>query len=103
MILILGASLKATPWHYFWSPIILNVSLQEEACSNGVREHKSPWQQRWPCECTTPSPRVLKVSALYYKSKKNTTCTVTRATGGKDLTIAVALGVTNRQFYMQLN
>ena len=50
----------------------------------------------------TLSPSVLKVSALVTKVK-NTTCTVTRATGGKDLTVAVALRATNQQFYMQLN
>ena len=35
------------------------------------------------------------------KVKKNTTCTVTRATGGKNLTSMVTLRVKNRQFYMQ--
>ena len=45
-------------------------SLHEEAPLDEVSEHKSPWQQRCPCKHMTLFPRVLKASALYYKSKK---------------------------------
>ena len=48
---------------------ILKESLHKEAHLDEVSEHKSPWQQRRPCKHMTLSPRVLKVSALYYKSK----------------------------------
>ena len=30
----------------------------------------SRWEGRAPCECTTPSPRTLKASALYYKTRR---------------------------------
>ena len=45
-------------------------SLHEEAHLDEASEHKSPWQQRQPCKRTTLSLRVLKASALYYKSNK---------------------------------
>ena len=48
---------------------ILKESLHEEARSDEVSEHKSPWQQRRLCKHMTLPPRVLKASALYYKSK----------------------------------
>ena len=69
MILILESLPNATPWHCPWSLINLLGSLYEEAQSDEVSEHKSPWQQRRPCKCTTLSPRALKASALYFKSK----------------------------------
>ena len=68
-ILVLESLPNATPWHCPWSLINLLGSLYEEAQSDGVSKHKSPWQHRWPCKCTTLSPRVLKASTLYYKSK----------------------------------
>ena len=78
-------------------------SLHEEAHLDEVSEHKSPWQQSWLCKCITLSPRVLKVSVLYYKSKKITTCTATRVICGKDITIVVTLGVTNRPILQKFN
>ena len=66
-ILVLESLPNATPQHCPWSLINLMGSLYEEAQSDKVSKHKSPWQQRQPCKCTTLSPRALKVSALYYQ------------------------------------
>ena len=53
MILILETVLNVTPWHRPWSLINLTRSLYGEAPSDEVSKRKSPWQQRWPCKCTT--------------------------------------------------
>ena len=69
-ILILGVTAKCDSVALTSvSDKILKESLHEEAHSDQASEHKSPWQQRRPCKHTTLSPRVLKASALYYKSK----------------------------------
>ena len=78
-------------------------SLHKEACLDEASEHKSPWQQRQPCKRTILSPRVLKASALYYKSKKITTYTATRVIRGKDITSVVTLGATNRPILQKFN
>ena len=70
MILILGAAVSCDSMALFSVSSESRESLHEEAHLDEASEHKSPWQQRWPCKHMTLSPRVLKASALYYKSKK---------------------------------
>ena len=63
---------NVTPRHCPQSLINLMGSLYKEAQSDEVSKHKSPWQQRWPCKCTTLTclhDKIIQAKSLEYKQR----------------------------------
>ena len=60
---------SVTPRHRLQSLMNITESPGKEGQSDEASECKSPWQWRWPCKHMTLSPRALKASVPYYKSK----------------------------------